>query len=383
MLEELESRLVPSTAVNDDLLNLVTYQMTQETTLNTDAITGVFQNDTHSVLGSTLSLNVASAPSVGTLTVFSNGSFTYKAPVGFTGNVTWTYSETESGVSGVSNTATVTIQVLASSYTPASGLPTVVEPGGGPWARFHHDNSDSGTTAIGAPALGSPIWSNNLGFEIKGSPVIYMSSATNEVSVIVGDAGGVLHSYPTHFYSSPLIAPVPNGNAGTPTPTGLIVIGTEESQAGTLPGTSQGSLRAYRPDGTEVWRTLLDGRVHYSPIFLPAVAASGSSPATPRTIVVGTDIGTTDNMAHIYRIDAITGAIYADVGVLASITANPAFDTAGSFVYVPAGTALKKLSAPAATPAGLIQLSNTGSDITGKSISQHPFNPFNGCDYLW
>lgn len=84
------------------------YSMNQDTKLTVNATDGVLANDTDTD-GDPLTAMLETAPMHGTMTLYSNGSFTYTPVVGFNGSDSFTYKAND-GYSD-SNTATVTIVV--------------------------------------------------------------------------------------------------------------------------------------------------------------------------------------------------------------------------------------------------------------------------------
>lgn len=93
----------PPVAVDDG-----PYPMNQDTTLTVNATDGVLANDTDTD-GDPLTAMLETAPMHGTITMYSNGSFTYTPARGFNGSDSFTYKAND-GYSD-SNTATVNIVV--------------------------------------------------------------------------------------------------------------------------------------------------------------------------------------------------------------------------------------------------------------------------------
>src|SRR5579885_461293 len=93
------SAATPPVAVNDAYSTTTSSQLVQ-------AAPGVLANDTDDGPSSSLPATVATNPAHGTLTLSSNGSFTYKATANFVGADTFTYTVSD-GVDG-SSTGTVT-----------------------------------------------------------------------------------------------------------------------------------------------------------------------------------------------------------------------------------------------------------------------------------
>jgi hypothetical protein len=108
---------IHSDATNPPLAVPDVYEVLQDTTLTIDANHGVLSND-YSGNGAALTATIGTEPVNGTLTLNSDGSFTYTPTAGFTGNDSFTYTA-NNGVAD-SNVATVTIHVL-----PPIALPPV------------------------------------------------------------------------------------------------------------------------------------------------------------------------------------------------------------------------------------------------------------------
>jgi len=83
------------------------YAMDEDTTL-TIAAPGVLANDTDAD-GDALTAELVTAPTVGTLTLNADGSFTYTPPANYFGTVTFTYRADDSFVSSAPATVTITI----------------------------------------------------------------------------------------------------------------------------------------------------------------------------------------------------------------------------------------------------------------------------------
>jgi VCBS repeat-containing protein len=96
---------LPPVAVND------TYSTAQNTTLN-QAAPGVLGNDTDPE-GAALTAQLVSGPSHGTLTLNTNGSFTYTPAADYAGSDSFTYVANDGTTN--SNIATVTITVTSTS----------------------------------------------------------------------------------------------------------------------------------------------------------------------------------------------------------------------------------------------------------------------------
>jgi VCBS repeat-containing protein len=132
-------------------------------TLTVSAAQGVLANDTD-VDGSTLTASVVTPPVSGTLTLNTNGSFTYVPPAGFSGVRTFTYRASDGAA--FSNTVTVTIAINgapvagANSYTTAEDTPLTVnapgvlandsDPEGQPITAMNVTQPSQGSVALNA-----------------------------------------------------------------------------------------------------------------------------------------------------------------------------------------------------------------------------------------
>jgi hypothetical protein len=90
------------------------YSVNQGATLNV-AASGVLANDTDAD-GDTLTASLVNGPANGTLTLIANGSFTYTPDAGYSGSDSFTYKANDGKAN--SNTATVTITVVAVNHAP-------------------------------------------------------------------------------------------------------------------------------------------------------------------------------------------------------------------------------------------------------------------------
>ncbi|BBO34408.1 ELWxxDGT repeat protein [Lacipirellula parvula] len=106
------------TAVNDAPTGVADqYTVNEETTLTVDVANGVLKNDTDPE-GDAMTVVVAENPASGTLTLNSNGSFTYVPAANFQGTVTFKYRVKDA--TGQSEPVTVTINVVNSNDAPTA-----------------------------------------------------------------------------------------------------------------------------------------------------------------------------------------------------------------------------------------------------------------------
>jgi uncharacterized repeat protein (TIGR03806 family) len=113
------------------------------------ALIDVLANDTGGAIGSTLA--ITQAPTVGTATIQSSGKILYTHPGNSAAPVTFQY--TVSGVGGVSNTATVSIQISTDMRVATSGVNVPLDP---PATSISVVNAFPGVTFTNALCFASP-----------------------------------------------------------------------------------------------------------------------------------------------------------------------------------------------------------------------------------
>jgi VCBS repeat-containing protein len=183
---DLTTVTITVSAVNDTPTAATDAYTTGEDTALTVAAPGVLGNDTDPD-GDTLSAELASGPSHGTLTVNPNGSFTYTPDANFNGSDSFTYRASDGTLT--SNLATVTLTVSA-----ANDAPTVTVAAGGTCGRDDH----SGTVNLTVADVESPVAqltvsvaSSNPALVPTGNVVVGRSGApwTMAVSAVDGRSG--------------------------------------------------------------------------------------------------------------------------------------------------------------------------------------------------
>jgi VCBS repeat-containing protein len=117
--------------------NADSFAVTEDTPFTANAASGVLANDTDPQ-NSTLTAAVAAQPTHGTLSLNSDGSFTYTPEASFTGDDSFTYTATNSGSQSATATVTLTIHApnhapvaIADSYTTDENTPFSPEAGQG------------------------------------------------------------------------------------------------------------------------------------------------------------------------------------------------------------------------------------------------------------
>jgi VCBS repeat-containing protein len=98
------------------------YSTTAGTTLNVNATDGVLANDTDPN-GLSLSATLVKGPAHGTLTLNSDGSFSYVASSSFSGTDTFTYTAEDSDATSSAATVTITVKAAATVTPPTNPTP--------------------------------------------------------------------------------------------------------------------------------------------------------------------------------------------------------------------------------------------------------------------
>jgi VCBS repeat-containing protein len=141
------------TAVDD------TYSILHDHTLSV-AAAGLLANDTSSPAGHTLTTAVATGPTHGTLTLNSNGSFTYKPNTGYSGSDSFTYTASDAGVASTAATVHLTVTdqtptAVGESYATGGGQ-TLTVSASGVLANDTDPDGDPLTAVLGTgPAHGT------------------------------------------------------------------------------------------------------------------------------------------------------------------------------------------------------------------------------------
>ncbi len=155
----------PPVATND------TYSVQSGQTLTVAAATGVLGNDTNPAGTGTLSAQLVTGPTSGTLSLNANGGFTYTPATGFAGPATFTYRSTNGTTTSANATVTINVAAAAQppvasadSYTVQSGQTlTVAAPG-----VLGNDSNPAGTGTLSAQLVTGPA-SGTLNLTANGS----------------------------------------------------------------------------------------------------------------------------------------------------------------------------------------------------------------------
>ncbi|MGO9008551.1 MAG: beta strand repeat-containing protein, partial [Bryobacteraceae bacterium] len=217
------------------------YSMFQAGTLNV-AAPGVLGNDTSSG-GFALTAVLVSQPAHGTLSLQSNGSFTYTPQTSFNGVDTFTYQAKAAGL--LSNIATATITVippLAMTITPAgvvggsasSGTVTLSAPASAPGVTVSLASSNPVVAAVPA-SVTVPTGSTSVEFAITTSSVSTQTQVTITATYNGVSPNGVLTVLPTG--SQVLFSDDFSGVSG-PDPLWVTQLGTWSVASGIMTGSS-------------------------------------------------------------------------------------------------------------------------------------------------
>ncbi|HWE57161.1 MAG TPA: Ig-like domain-containing protein [Acidimicrobiales bacterium] len=323
-----------------------TYSATGGSTLTVPAATGVLANDT----GSSLSADVQTGPSHGSLTLATDGSFSYAPTLGYTGSDAFTYTATDP--SGQTATATVTIttgdptapDAHADTYSTPSG--TALRETAGTGVLANDSGLDLSVTANGQPAHGAVSIASDGSFTYtptggySGPDTVtytatdaYAQTTTATVTVSVRPVAGN-DSYSTGSGQT-LDVPVGSGVLANDLGTALTITGNTEPTNGTVTINADGSF-TYIPV------------VGYSgPDSFSYTATDGSDQTTSATVqlsVTPAAQGDTYSVAagHVLTVVVGAGVLANDSGRGLTVTENGlpsdgtvSVATDGSFTYTP------------------------------------------------
>lgn len=357
----------PPTAVAD------AYAATGGTTL-TVAAPGVLANDTGAA-GTTLSAVLLSAPSAGTLSLASDGSFTYLGPTAG-GTFTFTYKASDGAQS--SAPATVTLTVAATVQPPVAAADAYAASGGTTLAVAAPGVLANDTSPSGAPltaVLVSAPASGTLNLAANGSFTYLGPTSGGTFTFTYKASDGTQSSAPatvTLNVAAAALPPVAQGDSyaatagATLAPAAPGVLGNDSS-----------------PSGAPLTAVLVSG---------PTKAKAGSFVLNANgSFTYATAVLTASTDSFTYR--ASDGALTSAVATVSiAITAHPApVASADSFSVAKnsAGTALAVLSNDTATNATLVASSvaitsgpSHGRATTSSSgtVTYTPSRNFTGTD---
>ena len=289
------------TAVNDPpVANDDAYTTDEDTDLTVDA-PGVLGNDTDPDDGDLLTATLDSGPSNGTLTLNSDGSFTYKPNLNFNGTDSFTYRAND-GTSDSDDVATVTITVNSVVDPPiADAGPdqtvrenTVVTLGGsnsfdteGETLSYQWDQLAGPSVTLSSPQAANPTFTAPGGVGSGGELLTFQLTVTDEEAAQATDTAIVNVTLPLPLANSPPIA-----DAGTDQ-------NIEEGETVTLKGSN-----SFDPDGDNVsyqWDqiagppvSLSDPRADNPTFTAPFVALAGLSFTFELTVTDTSGLRATD-----------------------------------------------------------------------------------------
>jgi uncharacterized repeat protein (TIGR01451 family) len=257
----------PPVAVNDS------YTTLQNMALVVPAAGGVLTNDTDAD-GDPLTAVLAAGPAHGTLTLNTNGGFTYTPTNNFTGTDTFTYrandGQTNSGIATVTLTITPTADIAIFKTGPATGVAgsnltyTITVTNGGPSSATNilvRDQLPVGLTFVSAVPSSATL-SNNL----VSWPAFSLANKarTNFTVTAISADGGTFTNIA--FGTTGTIDPNPTNNSGTAT----------NSQARTVV-TPRADVVVFKTGSTNI---SAGGTVTYT------ITATNSGPSTATNVVV-------------------------------------------------------------------------------------------------
>lgn len=315
-----------------------TYSMGQGSTLSVSA-PGVLANDTGGGSGATAVL--VSQPANGTLSLQSNGGFTYVPAPAFAGTDTFTYHENAGGQ--VSNTATVSIVVMSTlnslTLNPATvaggstSTATITLTGPAPSGGLSVALSSSNPSLATVPAsITIPQNATGATFTVTTVPVGITSSSTISAAYNGTNATAVLTVIP------PVVSSVtlnPTAVLGGSPSSGTITLNAPAPASGTLV-----TLSSSNPAAATVPASVTVGANATTAIF----AVTTLPVATDATVTISATYGTGTQ----------TAALTVAAATLSSISLNPSSVQGGS-----SSTATITLTGPAPSAGDLVTLASS------------------------
>lgn len=255
------------------------YVLDEDQTLEVDAINGVLANDSDGD-GDALSVSVYEAPQHGSLSLFSDGRFTYVPHANYYGTDSFSYQPFDGQVYGDPVTVTLTInampdlpQALDDAYTIAQDSVLTVA-ANGVLANDYDDDGDSLTAMVYSfPTHGSLNWNTDGSFEYTPEPGF---SGTDTFQYVASDASG--DSYP----ATVTIEVLPINEA--PLAEGDSYVGIEDTTL-TIDAATGVLSNDSDPEGATLIAQLVSGPAYGS----LSLAGDGSFYYTPNANFYGTD----------------------------------------------------------------------------------------------
>ncbi len=251
----------------------------------------------------------------GTIKLHSDGSFSYVPALGFTGEDTFEYVDTEI-LQGTSSATPVSIFVTPQSATPfftgaGAGSAVTLETGAGSgtttWAKFHNttDNAGIGTasrfnrvTALFSPSLSYPVEGSPVTGFANGAPTVFVHNDSNVTALGAFNGTTVWN---TSFTTGKVdVAPAVVSTTASGPGTDFLVTGSSAP----LPAPNSGNVLALDANSGAVAGQFLaretyttPGNITYSNLIgpvktSPTVLTLPSTPTDPTglsAVVVGTD----------------------------------------------------------------------------------------------
>ncbi len=170
------------------------YSATENSTLDVSSGSGVLANDTDAD-SDTLTATLVSDVSDGTLSLSSNGSFTYTPDANFTGTDSFTYKPNDGTVDGNTTTVTITVNASASGYLPGDNMAL----SGTATASSEHNASLGASKAIDGD--GVTRWSALSGQTSNQWLEIDLGAVMQFDTVLMGEQGGKVTSYDVQYHN--------------------------------------------------------------------------------------------------------------------------------------------------------------------------------------
>lgn len=327
-----------------------TYSLSQGSTLTVSA-PGVLANDTGGGSGATAVL--ISPPANGTLSLQSNGGFTYVPAPGFAGVDTFSYQENMAGP--VSNTATVSL-VVASGLASLSLVPATVTGG----------STSTATVTLGGPAPGGGVTvvlsSSNPSLATVPATIIIPQNATAATFAVA--------TIPVGTDTSSTIAATYNGTNATavltvvpPALTGVTLNPT--AVRGGSPSSGTVTLNAPAPAGGAVV-SLSTSNASWATVPASITIPANATTATFTVVTFPVSSTTSVTVSATYGASAKAAVLTVTPPILNSVSLNPTSVTGGT---ASAGTVTLDSPAPVGGAVVMLSSSNASAATVPASVT--------------